>query len=42
MAEKKFQKISPDELLEKINQEIEMLEGIYSNEGIVIQNPTLT
>ena len=31
-----FEIISADMLLENINQEIEMLEGIYSNEGIVI------
>jgi|APCry1669192010_1035390.scaffolds.fasta_scaffold312767_1 hypothetical protein len=41
MAENNFQKISPEELLEKINEEIEILEGIYSDEGIVIQKPNL-
>ena len=41
MSETNFEIISADNLLEKINQEIEILEEIYCDEGIVIQKPTL-
>jgi hypothetical protein len=41
MAETIFKIIPSNELLEKITQELEILEEIYSGEGIVLKRPEL-
>lgn len=36
MAESNFNMITGDQLMEKLNQEIESLEAVYSGEGIIV------
>ena len=41
MEEYKYTMIDKDELLEKVNEEIEVLESIYADDGVILKKPLL-